>query len=216
MTQRRNIHFPFQSIPNVINHLSASLRYSRTLGLPVWLTEARTNLKTLIYRNEYHVTKRMTQNGSNHFPFLMIQEMIVPSVQTTDYWKMHYHPVWSIWVEEGLCFNEIEQDQTNHCEGCNRSKSISPQIKWHKRCQIVHNELSAATECRLTKNNELERRKESKYKRSSHHKWTICNDDITELGEIKYWPKSSSHTMQREGWGRRKTPLSHFNRFESR
>ena len=159
MTQRRNIHFPFQSIPNVIIHLSASLRYSRTLGLPVWLTEARTNLKTLIYRNEYHVTRRMTQNGSNHFPFLMIPVTIVPSVQTTDYWQMPYHPVWSIWVEEGLRLVHIQYDQTNHREGCNRSKSISSQIKWHQWCQIVHNELSAATECRLTKNNGLERRK---------------------------------------------------------
>ena len=158
----------------------------------------------------------MTQRRSIHFPFLLIPVTIVPSVQTTDYWQMPYHSIWSIWVEEGLCFDEIEQDQTNHCERSNRSKSISSQIKWHQWCQIVHNELSAATECRLTKNNELERRKELKYKRSSHHKWTIRNDDITELGEIKYWPKSSSHTMQREGWGRRKTPLSHFNRFESR
>ena len=158
----------------------------------------------------------MTQKKNTHFPFLLIPVTIVPPIPWLQHLETFCHPVWLIWVEEGLCFNEIEQDQTNHCERSNRSKSISPQIKWHKRCQIVHNELSAATECRLTKNNELERRKESKYKRSSHHKWTICNDDITELGEIKYWPKSSSHTMQREGWGRRKTPLSHFNRFESR
>ena len=170
MTQRRNTHFPFQSSPNVINHLSASLRYSRTLGLPVWLTEARTNLKTLIYRNEYHVTKRMTQNGSNHFPFLMIPVTIVPSVQTTDYWKMPYHPVWLIWVEEGLRFNEIEQDQTNHCEGCNRSKSISPQIKWHQWCQIVHHKWLTVVECRLTKNDGLERRKRLENERVTQSK----------------------------------------------
>ena len=164
----------------------------------------------------YHWWWGMTQKKNIHFPFLLIPVTIVPPIPWLQHLETFCHPVWSIWVEEDLRFNEIEQDQTNHCEGCNRSKSISSQIKWHQWCQIVHNELSAATECRLTKNNELERRKESKYKRSSHHKWTICNDDITELGEIKYWPKSSSHTMQREGWGRRKTPLSHFNRFESR
>ena len=118
----------------------------------------------------YHWWWGMTQNGSNHFPFLLIPVTIVPSVQTTDYWQMPYHPVWLIWVEEGLRFNEIEQDQTNHCEWSNRSKSIPSQIKWHQWCQIVHNELLAATECRLTKNNGLERRKRLENERVTQSK----------------------------------------------
>ena len=144
--------------------------YSRMPYHSVWLSAVSVNLIIWSTAIEYHVMIMKEESWSNHFPFLMIPVTIIPSVQTTDYWEMPDHSIWSIWVEEGLCFNEIEQDPTNHCEWSNRSKSISLQIKWHQWCQIVHNELLAATECRLTKNDGLERRKRLENERVTQSK----------------------------------------------
>ena len=144
--------------------------YSRMPYHSVWLIAVSVNLIIWSTAIEYHVMIMKEESWSTHFPFLLIPVTIVPSVQTTDYWKMPYHPVWSIWVEEDLRFNEIEQDQTNHGEGCNRSKSISPQIKWHQWCQIVHHKWLTVVECRLTKNDGLERRKRLENERVTQSK----------------------------------------------